>query len=407
VPVSKARAPAPQTNPAAEAAALLRRIGFAILALLVPAAAMVSRRGIVVLVPIGIVLILIASALDGAHRPIGESVRRLAASAGGMAAGLVLGWCALSLLWSPVAAAGERLVNVLATLAIATVGYALLPDRMRAANLYLIPIGVLFAGGLGLALALFDPAGAREEAAQNLERGIAVLAMLAWPALAWLRSRGRDVEALGLVVVIGLVVAVGPSAAPLTAFGIGAVVYAATELKPRESMLAVGAVMAGLLALGPLVPFLLSPVAGLLPVGAAVALDAWQGVVTQDPVRLVTGHGFDSLRVRMLAGFPPGVSASVLFEVWYEFGIVGALAGAVALFEGARAAARAHPPLVPGAAATFATAFALASLEVGARQMWWFTAVTVVVLLFAATGRGQFRTTRPKAVLRALDSRRG
>ncbi len=409
MPASKARAPHPSTDPAAEAAALLRRIGFATLALLVPAAATVSRRGIVVLVPIGIVLLLLASALDGAQRPVGERVRRFAGSAGGIGALVVLGWCALSLLWTPFPpSAGERFLNVFATLAVATVGYLLLPDRMRAANLYLIPIGALFAGGLALALALFGHAGQeRDEEMQNLERGIVVLAMVAWPALAWLRSRGRDLEALGLVLVVGLVVAVGPSATALAAFGIGAFVYAASELDPRRTMLAVGAVAAGFLALGPLVPFLLAPASSLLPGSGAAAVEAWQGIVLKDPLRLVTGHGFDSLRGRLFGLVPPAAPNSVLFEVWYELGIVGALAGAVALFDGARAAAREHPPLVPGAAATLATAFALAAMEIGIRQMWWFTAVTVVVLLFAATGRGQFRTTRPKAVLRALDGRRG
>jgi hypothetical protein len=33
-------------------------------------------------------------------------------------------------------------------------------------------------------------------------------------------------------------------------------------------------------------------------------------------------------------------------------------------------------------------------------QMWWFTALVVVVLVFVAAERGQFRTKRPKAFLR-------
>jgi hypothetical protein len=32
--------------------------------------------------------------------------------------------------------------------------------------------------------------------------------------------------------------------------------------------------------------------------------------------------------------------------------------------------------------------------------VWWFTALVVLVLIFVAIERGQFRTTRPKAVLR-------
>jgi archaellin len=50
--------------------------------------------------------------------------------------------------------------------------------------------------------------------------------------------------------------------------------------------------------------------------------------------------------------------------------------------------------------AAFATAYALGCLGIGTAQVWWFTALVVVVLIFVAIERGQFRTTRPKAVLR-------
>jgi hypothetical protein len=48
--------------------------------------------------------------------------------------------------------------------------------------------------------------------------------------------------------------------------------------------------------------------------------------------------------------------------------------------------------------AAFAAAFTLACLGIGTAQMWWFTALAVLVLIFVAAERGQFRTTRPKAM---------
>ena len=48
-------------------------------------------------------------------------------------------------------------------------------------------------------------------------------------------------------------------------------------------------------------------------------------------------------------------------------------------------------------AAVFATAFTFACLGINTAQMWWFTALVAIVLIFVATERGQFRTTRPKA----------
>ena len=56
--------------------------------------------------------------------------------------------------------------------------------------------------------------------------------------------------------------------------------------------------------------------------------------------------------------------------------------------------------------AAFATAYAFACLGIGTAQMWWFTALALVVLVFVSIERGQFRTTRPKArLLRAANDR--
>ena len=50
--------------------------------------------------------------------------------------------------------------------------------------------------------------------------------------------------------------------------------------------------------------------------------------------------------------------------------------------------------------AAFACTFALGCLGIGTTQVWWFTTLVVLVLIFVAIERGQFRTKRPKAVLR-------
>ena len=105
-----ARVSSTTADPAAEAAALLRRVGFATLILIVPTAALVTRRGLVVLIPIGVFLIAIAAAIDGAQRPVGRTAREIAASPAGIAAANALAWCVLSLLWTPFPTqASERL----------------------------------------------------------------------------------------------------------------------------------------------------------------------------------------------------------------------------------------------------------------------------------------------------------
>ncbi|HEX8164992.1 MAG TPA: peptide ABC transporter permease [Beijerinckiaceae bacterium] len=399
-----ARVSSTTADPAAEAAALLRRVGFATLFLVVPAAALVTRRGLVVLIPIGVFLVAIAAAIDGAQRPVAATAQAIARSPAGIAAGVALLWCVLSLIWTPFPAqASERLLNIAATIAMALAGYLALPDRMRSANLYLIPVGVILAAAVGCAVARFGVPVQRsaEVVAQNLDRGLTVLALLAWPAAAWLNSRGRPVEAFAVAALVGLATLLGPQASPPVAFAVGALAFGLTALAGRRGVAAVAWAGAGLLALAPLIPYLARPVAGLfLETGHPVlrALRIWRSVVGGEPERLVTGHGFETaLRGRLEGLLPINAPNTILLELWYELGVVGALAAAVALFAAVVASGRNSPSVVPGMTAAFATAYAFACLGVGTAQMWWFTALALVVLVFVAIERGQFRTTRPKA----------
>ena len=60
----------------ASSAALLRRVGFMILMIVIPVLALISRRSLVVLMPVALILIIIASLIDGAQRPIGAGQPR-------------------------------------------------------------------------------------------------------------------------------------------------------------------------------------------------------------------------------------------------------------------------------------------------------------------------------------------
>ena len=150
-----ARVPAQTADPAADAAALLRRIGFGILMLVLPVAALVARRAVVILAPLGVILLVIAAVVDGGGRPPLAGIRRVALSRAGLAGLLVLFWCGLSLVWTPFPEeASERLLNLAGTVLMAIAGYLALPDRMRSANLYILPVGVALAAVAAIALAL-------------------------------------------------------------------------------------------------------------------------------------------------------------------------------------------------------------------------------------------------------------
>ncbi|MGX7704687.1 peptide ABC transporter permease [Methylobacterium sp. Gmos1] len=398
------RATSHTPDPAVDAAALLRRLAFFGLTVVIPVTALVSRRSVVILAPIGIVLLIIAALLDGAQRPLRAGLSRLGGARAILAGALLLGWCALSLVWTPFSGpASERLLNLAATVGLTVAGYLALPDRMRSANLYLLPLGVGIAAIGAVMLGLFSGAALRGgfEDDSALERGAMLLALLLWPAAAWLRSRRRDMEALGLAVVVALALVLAPGPVPLLALACGAAAFALSAWRPSLGVRITAGVAAGLVALAPLLPFLLRP--ALTPLlgplhPTILALKAWQRVVTTEPLRLITGHGLETaLRGKAIGMLPVNAPASLLFEIWYELGVVGAFAAAFVLWNGIRHSGREHPVLTPGAMATAATAFASTCLGIGTTASWWFTSVTVVVLVFIAAERGQFRTSRPKA----------
>jgi len=274
---------------------------------------------------------------------------------------------------------------------------------MRSANLYLVPIGAAIAAVAAMGLGVFEAKSGRglNDEGQSLERGLVVLVLFLWPSIAWLRSRGRDLAALGLTMLIAAAVLLGPQTLPSAALAAGGLVYVVTTLAPVFGAAAMGIVIAASLAFAPLIPFIARPIAtSLLGRGdpTVVSLDIWRWLVTSEPARLITGHGFETaLRGRLVGLLAPNAPSTLLFEVWYELGLVGALAGAVALYASVRGTRHRHPSLVPGIMASFAAAFTLACLGIGTAQMWWFTALVVLVLIFVAAERGQVRTTRPKA----------
>jgi hypothetical protein len=400
-----ARAPASPIDPAADAAALLRRLAFVILFLVMPSAALVARRALVILVPIGLVLLLLAAVLDGENRPWRRTLEGFTQHPAALAVAVLVGWSALSLAWTPyVAPAIERLLNLIAIIGLALAGYAALPDRIRTANLYIVTVGVAAASVAALGIGLSGQVEVGFGLQSALARGLVVLSLLVWPAVAWLRSRGRHGEALATALLVAGAAALGPDPLPLAALAVGAAIYACATLRPRPVASGFSWLMAGLVLLGPLLPFVSRALAKTLfgrddPLTAG--LGVWRRVILNDPVRLITGHGLDTSTRNRLAGFlPQNTPETALFEIWYEFGIVGAAATAVALFFAARRAGREAPTLVPGLLAAFATAFTLACLGIALVEVWWLTALAVVALAFAAGERGQFRTRRPRLWLR-------
>ena len=118
----------------------LRRLGFAILFFAVPLAALFTRRALVAMAPLAVILLVLASVLDGSARNAREKLTALLISPGGVAGMVLLLWAGLSLVWTPfLPEASERLLNITGMALMALGGYLAVPERMRSANLYLLP----------------------------------------------------------------------------------------------------------------------------------------------------------------------------------------------------------------------------------------------------------------------------
>jgi hypothetical protein len=429
---SSSSSPRRPQSAAEDAAALLRRIGFAILVLAVPVAAMVSRRATVVLAPIGVVLIVIASFIDGEASGMWGGARRILSRPETISIVIFLGWAFLSLLWTPFASfASDKLFNILATIAMIMAAVVALPEKMRASNLYLMAIGTalatLFAGLMTLT-GLFDVT-ASDTNDHSIQRGLIVLAIFIWPSIGWLASRGRKMEALLLGGLAFISALAGSSPILTLALLAGALTFGFVLFHSRFGGRALAWGIGGLIVFAPLIPFVLelSFKLGVRPsVPLQLAVTIWSDIITSDPVRLITGHGAEAaLRSRLNGLLPAQAPNSLLFEIWYDYGIVGAFALASAcvlilqrlaeqkkgfdhalvdstLNEPTSQTQSVPHPMLPAKFACFVTAGLFAALGMGewglgTTQVWWLTSLGIIVIAFVAADRGQFRHRLPKA----------
>lgn len=388
-------------DPAADAALLLRRIGFGTLALALPMASLVSRRAAVVLAPIGVVLLII-SALIEEPRHFATMLKREFTSLPGVILIGLAAWALLSLVWSPFAlSASEKAGNLILAITLGFCGMAALPERMRASNLNLAPLGTGAAALFALILMVVAALRDSETMAGSVERGVSVVLIMAWPSLAWLLSRERGLSALGLALAVGLLALTRFEDGEAIAMIFGAAAFGAVSANRELATKIVASLIAGLMLLAPVLPFLLIPFASLFPDDSSdlrQSLAVWTDTVSREPIQLLTGHGLDTvLRGRLTGALPQAMPTTLLFETWYELGIVGAAAAASCLYVAIRAAGRMPGALAAGGVAAFTVAFALSALGFATLQPWWLMTLTAVVLLFGAIARGQYRTVRPAA----------
>lgn len=385
-------------DPAQDAARLLGRLGFAILMIAAPLAAVGGRRALVILVPVAVVLLILAAAIESDGREPWRRAREMILTPAGGLLGFLLFWAALSLVWTPFPVeAAERFANVAGTVALALLCSASLPRRMRASNIYLLPIGVALTTVALIGSVLRPGIGLIEEG--GLAQRAALLCVLLTPAMfTWLAMRGKLLLGYAVVGLVAFAALAVQSAGLVAALAIGASVYALAMRNGTLARRIVLGVTAGLVLCAPLVPFLLRPITKFmfgLTDPKTEAVRVWMRIVTQEPARLLTGHGFDTaIRARLAGLVPPNSPRGLLFELWYELGLLGAIAAALLLWR--IVAASVQQSARDGAAilALLAIGFVLAMLGQGATQAWWLLGLLVAIVALSAVLRAHERAVR-------------
>jgi hypothetical protein len=392
-------------NPAVDAAALLRRFGFALLVLAAPLLAAGSRRGLVIVAPIGVALMVLATVVESEGRePLVGFWRALRSITGGIAVFLAF-WAGLSLLWTPFPSeAADRLLNLVGIGLVGLLAVTALPERMRASNLYLLPIGTgvaalaIVAVGARILLGK-SPAPDLDQA--QIERGVLTVAVLLPAAVTWLLSKDRLVSGFLLVAVVTASFVVADGRAALVALALGAVVFGIATVSPRAGRALTYLALPGLVLAAPFVPFILRPLAKLVrgPSDPSVeTIRTWARMITDEPLRLMTGRGLDTaLRAKLAGLVPQSAPSGLLFDLWFELGFLGAIALALLLARAIGATSRLHAGVAPGALMTLVVAFTLAVAGKGAAQAWWLMGLALAPLVVVAVERGQYRTTRPRS----------
>lgn len=386
-------------DPAADAAKLLRRIGFGILMIALPLAAMFSRRGAVIVMPVGAVLLLLALLVDPEKPPIMARLRRAAASPAVAAFVALCVWAVVSISFTAFPkGAIERAATILGTVLLAAATVWTLPEKMRASTLNLVPIGAFVGALAATATAVLSATGVAPRWLPNdplvMERGLAVLSLVSLAGIGWLLSRGRWLEAGALAIACAAAIGARADLVAGSAFATGAAVFALARLDRRITAWLVILAAALVLFGAPALALLGSSLPGFL----AEPLSPLATVLSTKPPRLLPGLGFDMMRVSGAAGaLPESLSRTLPVDLWYELGLLGALGALGAFALAARAAASANEGIAAAALGLLAAGFVYTCLGVNATQVWWISSLGVAAVALKAIERGQFRTTRPRA----------
>jgi len=396
-------APRSHENPATEAANLLTLLGLAILMLGLPLAGLFTKTAIYLLLPIGSVLVFIGSVLESAEHHT-HYLRGALLSRTTIIGLFLVAWTCLSLLWTPFPAeASEHLLKGLGTLALVILVGVFLPARTKPLHLLLLPVGLgltligvgamLFVGSDSfLTAAVFDDS--------LFERTVLTLIVLIWPALGALALRERWISATVLTLGVAAVTIAGHAQITLAALGAGAFTFAIAMSSPVKVSRVLVCLFVPLILFAPAIPLLIRLLHQIaqLPLAPQSPFAVWAQILDHDGLaRLITGHGVEMANRAMALGYLPAAPKSLLFLLWYDLGLLGALAfsllTAFTLLGAGRLSASMSPALLGGIVAVLLITF----LGFATVQIWWASLLGADIIAFLLLLKSPQRLTRPIA----------
>ena len=391
-------------SPATEAAGLLIRIALGLLFIVTPSLAFVSRKVVVLLVPISLAMLVIANTVIAEDLSIFSRVKKTMSRIVGLVAFTLALWSAASLLWTPFPSeAGEHLAKALGTFILAFAACHSLPINMRSSNLHLITVGVVAASLMSICVTATILAGYRLVSPEGptIARACVMLALITWPAIAWLKTGAKywQIAAL-LALVAGAVLSSGSNLALLT-FATGLAVFCVACRVPRLTawllVTAVVAVIIGLPVLAVLVKAIPDGYMYLLSSKSVQALQAWGSLIEAKPLHMLTGYGFEtSISARYSGILIAGIIPRSVVDLWYDLGFIGAFSVITLVSIIILKCLKLPKTMIAAALAEIAAASVFSVSSNTVMQIWFLSSLAIASVAFMAVKNGQHRMLRPK-----------
>ncbi len=389
-------------DPAAAAARLLLWLALILLMVLTPVAELVFRGPLYVFLPVGACILIVAGRV-AQERGSGLKLAKLLRSP---IAGAAL---FLFFLGGPVAALdavprrGGDPVPQSGAHGAGGFFFAILslPEKTRATNLYLLPIGLAIVAVATIVLTFFAPRmfwqGDTPDATLA-QRCVMTLTVLLWPAIGGLALREKWLLAVVLAGAVTAAVLATFVEIALVGLALAAVVYAVAVSEPQKVGQILGFGLAALVLLAPaaaLIVLALVSVGHLPHVGPGLV---FADVIVQEWPRFITGHGLDfATRAVEIGVLPADAPGSILFKIWYELGVLGAIAFAVLAVSAFIAAGNAPVAIAPALLAGLVAGLVVAVWGTETTQIWWMSLNGLDAIALALMCKAAPRAKRPLA----------